>query len=120
MNSRVDAHLSGQVDACVFDAYGTVFDVGSAVGRFRDALGNKVGPLTTLWRAKQTAYAWLRSLMGEYTDFWHITGNSLDSAMGGARNPGRESAVPADGSLAESRRLSRRASCPVGDSRMRA
>jgi 2-haloacid dehalogenase len=69
------------IDACVFDAYGTLFDVGAAVGRCRDALGNKVGPLVSLWRAKQTAYSWIRSVMGDYVDFWHITGNSLDFAM---------------------------------------
>lgn len=81
MESTVKAHLSGQVDACVFDAYGTVFDVGGAIGRLSGLLGNKVAPLIALWRSKQTAYAWLRSLMGEYTDFWHVTGTSLDSAM---------------------------------------
>ena len=66
---------------CVFDAYDTVFDVDGAIARCRDALGNKMAPLVDLWRAKQTAYTWLRSLMGEYVDFWHVTGNSLDSAM---------------------------------------
>lgn len=69
------------IDACVFDAYGTVFDVGSAVARCDDSLGNKVGPLYALWRSKQIAYAWFRNLLGEYVDFWHITGNSLDAAM---------------------------------------
>ncbi|MCG8510985.1 MAG: haloacid dehalogenase type II [Rhodospirillales bacterium] len=69
------------IDACMFDAYGTLFDVGSAVARCGESLGNKVAPLVSLWRSKQVAYAWLRSLMGEYTDFWHVTGNSLDSAM---------------------------------------
>ena len=69
------------IDACVFGAYGTLFDVGSAIGRCRDALGNKVAPLITIWRTKQVTYAWLRSLMGDYVDFWHVTGNSLDTAM---------------------------------------
>jgi 2-haloacid dehalogenase len=73
--------LRDAVDACVFDAYGTVFDLGSAIGRCRDALGNKMGPLLALWRSKQMAYSWLRSLMGDYVDFWHITGNSLDATM---------------------------------------
>ena len=69
------------IDACVFDAYGTLFDVGSGVARFGDALGNKVAPLLSAWQAKQAAYSWLRSLMGEYVDFWHVTGSSLDAAM---------------------------------------
>ena len=69
------------IGACVFDGYGTLFDVGAAIGRYRDALGNKVAALESLWRTKQMAYAWLRSLMGEYVDFWHVTGHSLDAAM---------------------------------------
>jgi 2-haloacid dehalogenase len=76
-----EPRLRDEIDACVFGAYGTLFDVGSAIGRYRDVLGNKVAPLISAWRAKQVSSAWLRSLMGDYVDFWHVTGNSLDSAM---------------------------------------
>ena len=69
--------LRDEIDACVFGAYGTLFDVGSAIGRYRDVLGNKVAPLISAWRAKQVSYAWLRSLMGDYVDFWHVTVSSL-------------------------------------------
>lgn len=69
------------IDACVFDAYGTLFDIGAATERCRDELGDAVNALTTLWRAKQLEYTWLRSLRGDYVDFWHITGQSLDYAM---------------------------------------
>ena len=43
------------VRACVFDAYGTLFDFGSAAAACRDVLGDDVGPLTALWRDKQIA-----------------------------------------------------------------
>lgn len=69
------------IDACVFDAYGALFDVGSGIARCRDALGNKMAPLLSVWQAKQTSYSWLRSLMDDYVDFWHVTGSSLDTAM---------------------------------------
>ena len=69
------------VKAFVFDAYGTLFDSGSAVSRCRDRVGNSAERLTALWRAKQIEYAWLRSLMGTYADFWRITGEALDYAM---------------------------------------
>lgn len=69
------------IDACVFDAYGTLFDVGSAAQKCRDQLAGKADDLATLWRTKQLEYTWLRSLMGEYRDFWQVTGDGLDFAM---------------------------------------
>ena len=69
------------VDACVFDAYGTLFDVASAAAKCADILGDKAAPLADLWRTKQLEYSWLRSLMDDYTDFWQITANALDHAL---------------------------------------
>lgn len=67
--------------ACVFDAYGTLFDVLSAAQRCRDALGDKADALGQLWRMRQLEYSWLRSLMGVHADFWQVTGDSLDFAL---------------------------------------
>jgi 2-haloacid dehalogenase len=67
--------------ACVFDAYGTLFDFLSASKRCRDALGDKAEPLGLLWRTRQLEYSWLRSLMGMHADFWQVTGEALDFAM---------------------------------------
>ena len=72
--------LSG-IRACVFDAYGTLFDVHSAAARCRGDLGDNADRLSALWRQKQLEYSWLRSLMGAHTDFWQITGDALDYAM---------------------------------------
>lgn len=69
------------VGACVFDAYGTLFDVAAAAARCRNALGGKADQLAAIWRTKQLEYTWLRSLMGEYTEFWKVTGDGLDYAM---------------------------------------
>lgn len=69
------------IRACVFDAYGTLFDVTSAAARAKDALGKRWQPLSELWRAKQLQYTWLRSLMGRHVDFWQVTGDALDYAM---------------------------------------
>ena len=69
------------IEACVFDAYGTLFDVHSAVGRHRARLGDKADALSMLWRGKQLEYTWLRSLMGRHVDFWHVTGDALDYAL---------------------------------------
>lgn len=67
--------------AFVFDAYGTLFDVGSAVARLRDSVGDEADRLSALWRQKQLEYTWLRGLMGEFADFWTVTGDALDYAM---------------------------------------
>lgn len=72
--------LSG-VKACVFDAYGTLFDVNSAAAACRDALGAKWQAVSDTWRQKQLAYTWLRSLMGRYVDFRQVTAEALDFAL---------------------------------------
>ena len=69
------------VRACVFDAYGTLFDFASAAAGCRDVLGDKTAALTTLWRDKQLQYTWLRSLQGLHADFWQVTGDALDYAL---------------------------------------
>ena len=69
------------IDACVFDAYGTLFDVGSAAKRCADVLGGKADALAAQWRTSQLHYTWLRSLMGRHADFWQVTGDALDFAM---------------------------------------
>jgi 2-haloacid dehalogenase len=69
------------IGACVFDAYGTLFDYASAAGHCKEALGPDWAAVADLWRRKQLEYTWLRSLMGRHNDFWHVTGDSLDYAL---------------------------------------
>jgi 2-haloacid dehalogenase len=69
------------IRACVFDAYGTLFDVHSAVGKYRQRLGAVADQVSLLWRTKQLEYTWLRSLMGKHADFWHVTQDALDFAF---------------------------------------
>jgi 2-haloacid dehalogenase len=68
------------IGACVFDAYGTLFDVHSAVAGLRDRIGPEADGLSQLWRTKQLEYTWLRALMGRHADFWQVTGEALDYA----------------------------------------
>lgn len=69
------------IKACVFDAYGTLFDFNAAVARCANAVGAKADSLSRLWREKQLQYTWLRSLMGHHVDFWSVTGDALDYAL---------------------------------------
>jgi 2-haloacid dehalogenase len=69
------------IAACIFDAYGTLFDISAAARWCQAELGDRAERLSALWRSKQLEYSWQRSLRGDYVDFWHITGQSLDYAL---------------------------------------
>lgn len=66
------------VKACVFDAYGTLFDFASAATAAQDVLGDRTAPVTAMWRDKQLQYTWLRGMQGLHADFWQVTGDALD------------------------------------------
>ena len=67
--------------ACIFDAYGTLFDVNAACRELSLDVGDKWQDLANLWRLRQVEYTWLRNSMNEYIDFWEITSGALDYAM---------------------------------------
>jgi 2-haloacid dehalogenase len=67
------------IRALAFDLYGTLLDVRSVEARCAEVISDAAG-LVTLWRAKQLEYAFLRTLMGRYEDFWRVTGDALDYA----------------------------------------
>lgn len=74
------APLEG-IEACVFDAYGTLFDVAAAARSCRDVLGDDADTLAAIWRDKQLQYSWLRAVQGRHADFWRVTGDALDFAL---------------------------------------
>ncbi|WP_321831225.1 haloacid dehalogenase type II [Thalassovita sp.] len=74
------------ITTCIFDAYGTLFDVASAARRAaaepgREALAQSWSKLAEHWRLKQLQYSWLRAVTGDYTDFWQVTQDGLDWAL---------------------------------------
>lgn len=74
------------ITTCIFDAYGTLFDVASAARRAaaepgRTALAERWPQLAEHWRLKQLQYSWLRAVTGDYTDFWQVTQDGLDWAL---------------------------------------
>ena len=73
--------LIPNIKACVFDAYGTLFDVHSAVGKYYERLGDVADQVSAIWRTKQLEYTWLRSLMKKHVDFWQVTQDGLDYAL---------------------------------------
>jgi len=65
----------------VFDAYGTLFNVHAAIGRFRAQAGPEADRMSETWRAKQLEYSWTLTLAGHYVDFWTLTERALDFAL---------------------------------------
>jgi len=81
MTKKTDQPALQGVKACVFDAYGTLFDFAAAARGCRDVLGEDIDRLTALWRDKQLQYTWLRAVQGRHADFWQVTGDALDFAL---------------------------------------
>jgi 2-haloacid dehalogenase len=72
--------MAEPIHAVVFDAYGTLFDVHSVIGRCEQLFPGRGETLSWLWRSKQLEYTWLRSLMGRYQDFESVTSAALNYA----------------------------------------
>ncbi len=74
------------VTTCVFDAYGTLFDVAAAARIAaaepgRAAFAAKWPAIANTWRLKQLQYTWLRATAGVHTGFWQVTQDGLDYAL---------------------------------------
>lgn len=85
------------IRACVFDAYGTLFDVHGPMRKLAPEIGPQAEEISKLWRQKQLEYSWLRSLMGVHADFWHVTSDALDYALEahGVSEPGLKDEIMA-------------------------
>lgn len=71
---------------CVFDAYGTLFDVAAAARAAASEPGATTWApgwpgLSAAWRRKQLEYTWLRAVAGAHVDFWQVTQDALDWAL---------------------------------------
>ncbi|WP_420586340.1 haloacid dehalogenase type II [Ruegeria sp.] len=78
------------ITTCVFDAYGTLFDVAAAARQAAaepgfEKLQQKWPELANHWRLKQLQYTWLRAITDAHTDFWDVTQDGLDWALEATR-----------------------------------
>lgn len=74
------------ITTCIFDAYGTLFDVSAAARSAAEAPGqghwaDKWPALAADWRLKQLQYSWLRAITDDYCSFWQVTQDGLDWAL---------------------------------------
>jgi 2-haloacid dehalogenase len=80
------------VRLCVFDAYGTIFDVDAAARAVAlTPEGAVLAPqwprLSQMWRRKQLEYSWLRAVADTHADFWHVTQDALDWTLEWLQDP---------------------------------
>ncbi|MEO5764982.1 MAG: HAD-IA family hydrolase, partial [Casimicrobiaceae bacterium] len=77
--------MTPPLDAFVFDAYGTLFDVNSVAALAETLAPSNGAALSRLWRTKQLEYSWLQSLMATPAhpreDFGAVTAHALDYAI---------------------------------------
>jgi 2-haloacid dehalogenase len=66
------------IKGIAFDAYGTLFDVYSVVALAEEIFPGDGKALAELWRDRQIEYTRIRTLCGQYADFWTVTGDALD------------------------------------------
>lgn len=74
------------ITTCVFDAYGTLFDVSAAARQAASepeyaAIRETWPTLAEHWRQKQLQYSWLRAVTRTHADFWEVTQQGLDWAL---------------------------------------
>jgi len=89
------------IRVCVFDAYGTLFDVAAAARKLaaepgREAFAEVWPKLAEVWRLKQLQYTWLRATAGIHADFWSVTRDGLDyaaEAVGGISAADRDAVL---------------------------
>ncbi|MDG1472149.1 MAG: haloacid dehalogenase type II [Ascidiaceihabitans sp.] len=74
------------ITTCIFDAYGTLFDVAAAARQAAAEpefaqIKDTWPQLAEHWRLKQLQYTWLRAITDAHADFWQVTQDGLDWAM---------------------------------------
>jgi 2-haloacid dehalogenase len=84
-----------RITTCIFDAYGTLFDVSAAARALagepgREGFAAVWQQVAADWRLKQLEYSWLRAVTGDYCDFWQLTRDGLDWALDRAGMPDAE------------------------------
>ena len=74
------------ITTCVFDAYGTLFDVNAAARQVAEEpdyvhIRKDWTQIAEHWRLKQLQYSWVRAITAAHVDFWQVTQEGLDWAL---------------------------------------
>ncbi len=72
--------LPPHIQAIVFDAYGTLFNVDAIESGLSRYYGTQAPAISEVWRRKQLEYTWLQTLMDRYKPFSEVTAEALEFA----------------------------------------
>jgi 2-haloacid dehalogenase len=73
------AEATPQVKAIAFDGL-VVFDLRPIAALTEELFPGRGAELSSAWRTRQFEYTWLRTLSGDYANFWQVTGDALTFA----------------------------------------
>ena len=65
-----------KINTVIFDAF-TIFDPRPVFDSLEEIAPGRAKELGNLWRTRQFEYTWLRTVAGEYEDFWKVTRDGL-------------------------------------------
>jgi 2-haloacid dehalogenase len=74
----VKAHSRGPINikAIAFDGF-PIIDPRPVFARAEDIFPGRGAELSNAWRTRQFEYSWLRTMSGNYADFWQVTEQAL-------------------------------------------
>src|ERR1700683_4916699 len=72
----VAAEPPARIKAIAFDAL-VIFDLQPIAALAEELFPGRGTEFSTTWRTQQFAYTWLRTMTGNYADFWQVTGDAL-------------------------------------------
>ena len=82
-----------EIKGIAFDAYGTLFNIASIDFLLEQVFDDRARQIAAYWRRKQLEYTWLRTLMGQYKDFYDITRDALYYALEATNTSATEAQV---------------------------
>jgi 2-haloacid dehalogenase len=74
--TSVAAMPGRRIKAIAFDGL-VVFDLRPIATLTEELFPGRGAEITTAWRTRQFEYTWLRTLAGNYADFWQVTSDAL-------------------------------------------
>jgi 2-haloacid dehalogenase len=76
LSVRAHSHGSMKIKAIAFDGF-PIIDPRPVFARAEEIFPGRGSELSNAWRTRQFEYTWLRTLSGNYADFWQVTEQAL-------------------------------------------
>src|SRR4051812_13156091 len=76
LSVKAHSHASIKIKAITFDGF-PIIDPRPVFARAEEIFPGRGAELSNAWRTRQFEYTWLRTLSGNYADFWQVTEQAL-------------------------------------------